>query len=430
MDNKLIYVAVAVIALAVIGVAATTLISDDTDMSSETDGIRVTIYGNANGDDVIDVKDKMIIEKIIDDGINDWKDKYIYADANQDGKITSADATVIQKYIDREETTLYYKDYFGNVAHIPYPIGDKVGVDHPYPALLMATAGIYDKLSAVDDASLMYYDDSTLPGLYDMDIIGSSTKITLEQVAAADVDAFIIYSNWPGCCYLYKEAEKSGLANDVAFITVDIKAEDGVTGTLMLGALFNTGDSVKISKDYSDRIETILDSIEKADIKEEKVIFDYIAKFGTDYYQYIAGGAANIESNLVVDFTDAYANAGNIMVDEETLVAASKGVPIIIQFQAPQGVPRTDMKEYLQERIDDMLKNTDAYADKRIIAIDSDIINSVGAFYGAYVTAALLYGTFEYDDAVEQLEYFLKNFTPSKIQSSEGYLYSSEQLFS
>ncbi|MBQ7405854.1 MAG: dockerin type I repeat-containing protein, partial [Candidatus Methanomethylophilaceae archaeon] len=150
MDNKLIYVAVAVIALAVIGVAATTLISDDTDMSSETDGIRVTIYGNANGDDVIDVKDKMIIEKIIDDGINDWKDKYIYADANQDGKITSADATVIQKYIDREETTLYYKDYFGNVAHIPYPIGDKVGVDHPYPALLMATAGIYDKLSAVD----------------------------------------------------------------------------------------------------------------------------------------------------------------------------------------------------------------------------------------------------------------------------------------
>lgn len=44
--------------------------------------------------------------------------------------------------------------------------------------------------------------------------------------------------------------------------------------------------------------------------------------------------------------------------------------------------------------------------------------------------AALLYGTFEYDDAVEQLEYFLKNFTPSKTQSSEGYLYSSEQLFS
>ena len=44
--------------------------------------------------------------------------------------------------------------------------------------------------------------------------------------------------------------------------------------------------------------------------------------------------------------------------------------------------------------------------------------------------AALLYGTFEYEDAVEQLEYFLKNFTPSKTQSSEGYLYSSEQLFS
>lgn len=65
-----------------------------------------------------------------------------------------------------------------------------------------------------------------------------------------------------------------------------------------------------------------------------------------------------------------------------------------------------------------------------IESIQTLISHMVGAFYGAHVTAALLYGTFEYDDAVEQLEYFLKNFTPSKIQSSEGYLYSSEQIFS
>ena len=429
MDNKTVLIAVGVVALLAIASAVVIMTADDTDMSSETEGIRVTIYGNANGDDVIDARDKAIIEKIVEDGITDWRDDYVYADADQDGKITSADADVVQSYIDRESTTLYYKDYFGNVAHIPYPIGDRVGVDHPYPALLMATTGLYDLVCAVDDMTGMYYDDSTFPGLYDMDIIGSSTQITLEQVAAADVDAFIIYSNWGGCCYLYEQAEKSGLADDVAFITVDIKAADGVTGTLMLGALFNTMDSVEVSLDYTERIEGIVQEIEDADFEKSTVMFDYIAKFGDDYYQYLCGGVANAVSAIVVDFPAGYEDAGNIMVDEETMVAATKGMPIIIQYQAPQGVARADMKEYVQDITHSLLRNSDAYATQEIIAIDSDVVNSVGAFYGAYITAALLYGVFEYEDAVEKLEYFLANFTPAKVQSAEGFVYSSGEIF-
>ena len=429
MDKKMIIAIVAVVALIAAAGAIVLLTANGTDMSSKTDGIRVTIYGNANGDDVIDEKDKKIIEKIVSDNIQDWKKDYIYADANQDGFITQADADVVQNYIDKKSTTLYYKDYFNNVAHIPYPIGDKVGIDHPYPGLLMATAGLYDKLCAVDDMTSMYYDESTFPGLNDMKIIGSSTKITLENVKAAGVDAFIIYSNWGGCCYLYKEAEKSGLADKVAFISVDIKADDGVAGTLMLGALFNTKDSMDIALDYTKKIETIMSEIEKADIKKETVTFDYIAKFGGDLYQYICGGGTNTISKLVVNFTPEYENAGSVMVTEETLVAASKGMPIIIQFQAPQGVARADMKEYLQNCVDTLLKNTDAYKTKEIYAVDSDIINSVGAYYGAYVTAALLYGVFDYEKAEEYVAYFLKNFTPAKTQSTVGFMYDSDDLF-
>ena len=353
----------------------------------------------------------------------------MYADANQDGKITSADADVVQKYIDRKPTTLYYKDYFGTIAHVPYPIGNKVGVDHPYPAFIMAAAGVYDRLVAVDDASPMYYDDSVLPGLSKMKIIGSSTKITLEQVAAAGVDAFMIYSNWPGHCYLYDEAEKSGLANRIAFISVDIQQLDGASGTLMVGALFNTGDSVSKSLDYASKIDKIKDKLDGMNVAKKTVIFDYIAKWGSDYYQYIAGGAANIVSKKAVKFTAAYENAGNIMVDEETLVAASKGVPIIIQFQTPSGVERTSMDAYLKERIQSMLTKTDAYADKEIYAIDSDIINGVsGAYFGAYLTAAMLYDSVDYYDAVKDLEYFLKNFLPSKVNSGKGYAYTNKEL--
>lgn len=430
MDKKIVIAAIIVIALIAVAAAALLMLpKDSTDMSSKTDDIRVTIFGNANGDDVIDEKDKKIIEKIAADDIKDWKSKYMYADANQDGKITSADADVVQKYIDRKPTTLYYKDYFGTIAHVPYPIGNKVGVDHPYPAFIMAAAGVYDRLVAVDDASPMYYDDSVLPGLSKMKIIGSSTKITLEQVAAAGVDAFMIYSNWPGHCYLYDEAEKSGLANRIAFISVDIQQLDGASGTLMVGALFNTGDSVSKSLDYASKIDKIKDKLDGMNVAKKTVIFDYIAKWGSDYYQYIAGGAANIVSKKAVKFTAAYENAGNIMVDEETLVAASKGVPIIIQFQTPSGVERTNMDAYLKERIQSMLTKTDAYADKEIYAIDSDIINGVsGAYFGAYLTAAMLYDSVDYDDAVKDLEYFLKNFLPSKVNSSKGYAYTNKEL--
>ncbi len=436
MDKKIAYIAVAIIAI--VAIAAITLLmtgnssndkSDNTDMSSETDGIRLTIFGNANGDDVIDEKDKAIVEKIVSDNIADWKSKYVYADANQDGSITSADAEVIQSYIDRKSTTLYYLDYFGNVAHIPYPIGDKVGVDHPYPALLMATAGLYDKVYAVDDMTGMYYDETTFPGLNDMRIIGSSTKITLEQVAASGVDAFIIYSNWSGCCYLYEQADKSGLADKVAFISVDIKADDGYTGTLMLGALFNDGNSMDTALDYARMTKEVTEALDSAKIDKETVVFDYIAKFGDDYYQYICGGATNIVSYKVVNFTEEYKDKGSVMVDEETLVAAAKGIPIFIQFQAPSGVERADMKEYLQERMQAMLTKTDAYSSEEIYAVDSDLINSVGAIFGAYVTGAMLYDAFDYEKAKEYVAYFLKNFTPSKPQSIDGFMYTNTELF-
>jgi hypothetical protein len=431
MDKKIVIAIMTVVALIAVSAAALVIMTkDNTDMSYNTDGIRVTIYGNANGDDVIDEKDKRIIEKIVSDDIKDWKTKYIYADADQDGKITDADAKVVQNYIDRKTTTLYYKDFFGTIAHIPYPIGNSVGIDHPYPAFIMAAAGVYDKLTAVDDASPMYYDDSVLPGLSKMKIIGSSTKITLEQVKAANIDAFIIYSNWPGHCYLYEEAAKSGLADKVAFISVDIQQLDGASGTLMIGALFNTNDSVKISQEYAGKVDAIKTKLESSNIAKETVIFDYIAQWGSDYYQYIAGGAANPVSKLAVKFTKEYENAGNIMVDEETLVAASKNVPIIIQFQKPAGVERADMDKYLKERIQDMLTKTDAYSMKKIYAIDSDIINGVaGAYFGAYLTAAMFYDTIDYNDAIKELEDFLKNYIPAKIDSSLGYAYTNKDLF-
>jgi len=429
MDNKVLIAIAGVVVLVVAAAAVIVITADNTDMSSKTDGVRLTIYGNANGDDVIDEKDKKIIEKIASDNIADWKTKYIYADANQDGKITKEDAQVVQDYMDRKSTTLYYKDYFGTIAHIPYPIGDKVGIDHPYPALIMATCGLYDKLYAVDDMTGMYYDESTFPGLSKMKIIGSSTKITLEQVASAGVDAFIIYSNWPGCCYLYEEAEKSKLADKIAFITVDIKADDGVAGTIMMAALFNTNDSVKIAQDYTEKTVEVMNALDNAKINKKTAVFDYIALMGGQYWQYLCGGGTNTISKKVVNFTPGYENAGSIPVDEETLVATSKGCPIIIQFQAPGGVEKKDMQEYLKGRVQDMLKNTDAYKTKEIYAIDSDLINSVGAYFGAYLTASMLYGTFDYDDAVQKAEYFLKNFTPAKWGSSIGFIYNNTDLF-
>ena len=99
--------AIVIVALIVIGAGAIYLLAGSDDSQAEKFNSELLIYGNANGDLVIDNKDVNIIQDIID-GKRDFSD-YPMADANQDGKIDEADLTVVKALIAGNNTTVYVK---------------------------------------------------------------------------------------------------------------------------------------------------------------------------------------------------------------------------------------------------------------------------------------------------------------------------------
>lgn len=140
MDNKLIYVAAALVAVIVIAAAAVIIHGNDSKDSNidDYDGIktdfayssdvRLAIFGNANGDDYLDEKDVATIENIIK-GVIDYNPKLnCFADTNADGVIDYKDVELLKKFLNKEEATMYYWSNQYKIDSINYPSPER---SHP-----------------------------------------------------------------------------------------------------------------------------------------------------------------------------------------------------------------------------------------------------------------------------------------------------------
>ena len=156
MDKKMM--AVAVVAIVVIaGVAAFLVLNNGgekksfgTSTNSES---RLTIFGNANGDDYIDQRDVDAVKAIIaGEQEATYFDCYLsyggkvvqrsFADANADGKIDQADVDIIQNMVDRKQNMqVKFYDVDGVVSSCTYPLTTAaVGYKSNYEALLICGA--------------------------------------------------------------------------------------------------------------------------------------------------------------------------------------------------------------------------------------------------------------------------------------------------
>ena len=139
MDKKMM--AVAVVAIVVIaGVAAFLVLNNGGEKksfgtSTNTES-RLTIFGNANGDDYIDQRDVDTVKAIIaGEQEATYFDCYLsyggkvvqrsFADANADGKIDQADVDIIQNMVDRKQNMQVKFS-----ANEPQDKGVKVPVEH------------------------------------------------------------------------------------------------------------------------------------------------------------------------------------------------------------------------------------------------------------------------------------------------------------
>ena len=297
VSNKLIAIIVVVV-LAVAGAGGYFLLSDDDDRTSTTG--RLLVYGNANGDDLVDQKDIGLIK----DSMENWDEsEYPFADANKDGKIDNSDVDVVKKIIDRQKVPLHYIDGTGEECTVNFPIVN-YGVAGTAVVPMIEALGICDKAVGMTKSSSY---DSVLHSEFlalDLPLIGSKAyEIDLEMVSEIDGLQSIITINTD----VYDDVEDALKGTQISCIRVNPDhGTESISSFLLLGLLFDGVDkSIKISEFYdrinnelAEKVATISDS----DRKTVLTMYSY-SICGKDYYttlNAIAAGGKNL-----ADFSDS-----------------------------------------------------------------------------------------------------------------------------
>jgi hypothetical protein len=117
MSKKIVLRARLLVALMVLGMIFGAVDASSQDFGDKMSSITLTVYGNANGDLVIDEQDIDYINGIIAGN----KEKTVLADANLDGVISEDDIKQIQAIMDHTATKLHYVDIDGQDSSVTLP---------------------------------------------------------------------------------------------------------------------------------------------------------------------------------------------------------------------------------------------------------------------------------------------------------------------
>ena len=434
MGNKTILLIAAVIVIAAIASCAALLHQDGDDGPdmSYKDDVLVRIYGNANGDDRIDGKDTGIIERIIETGMptSEWMEKYRFADANRDGEITTKDLEIVKMYINRESTRLYYQDYWGNDAYVNYPLGDRVGVDMTYTAQFMGCVGAYDRICGAPQGFSMSGGENYYPGVSGWNSIGSPYGITVESLAASGIDVFVMWSN----CLLYtdiwSDAVASGLADRISFVRVDVMGDGTDSGALMLGAMFNTEETLSKSREYADMISKIRKDLDGIGNKRT-VTLAYFYDGATQNSFYLTGGGTvnSFWTKKAMAFQPGWDDKGNVLSSFEGL-ASSVGDMLLCYATAPIGMADGDVGNWMSDMVGNLFKGLPPYESKNIVCFNEYAFAGLAAPVISYIIASVLsYDGFDLEKGMDLLQSYLDRFAPMKADARTGFVFLPEDLF-
>lgn len=116
-----------------------------------TEDVRFAVYGNVNGDDVLDENDKTFLSKLLDSGLD--TSRYPYADANYDGVINETDVAYIQDLIDyKTDTKAYFLDAVNVVSSVTFPF-QSYGLIGTSTLVAAMVLDIVDQVKSLGNAS-------------------------------------------------------------------------------------------------------------------------------------------------------------------------------------------------------------------------------------------------------------------------------------
>ena len=440
MNNKTI---LTIVAAVIVIVAAFAVLAnnnenndDQNDTSKSFDDVRLKIYGNTNGDDVIDSKDRELLEHIIScntdsDETNDidWETEYPFADADYDGDLDSDDLNTISKIINGESTRMYYYNFYDRVTYVNYPIGQNIGAEYLNLQLLPAIKS-YGMLKAVDSTTLKTYGSGDVyPGIGSMADMGEWRNITIESLAnlyaEGTIDTFIQWTGGQNTDYIWDKAVQSGLADRMSFVIVPCQGPEVINGVLMLACML--GDQ-SLSDDYRGWYDEAIQMFDA--IGDRKKTVTIVRCYDTNASSIAAFGSEQgpaLWFNEIVNFQDQYVGKTNfVSLGSVEAFSASATDEVIVMFQ--KNCSHEDFNGLVEEYLSSVYGATSQFKNGTIYTIDFEIMPYSAGPAACYILAAYLYPDLFYlDSAFEFLQKYLDKFAVMDgADAHVGYTYTGD----
>ena len=304
--------------------------SEFTTTASEADFI-LEIYGNANEDDCIDMRDYTHTARIIC-----WlEEETDLADANYDGRISVADMTQIGLIILGRESELTIIDSADRIVTVQKPV-ERIADLNGYNCEVLRTLDAKDRLVGVGESTKKK--KTFFPEISELPSLGSYYEVDIEMMLSLEPDVVILF----GTNQLTNLEEKlEGTGIEVLcfyFYNYEILTEE----VAKLGYMVDRRDE---AEEFTDFYEAVIDSIksttegipedEKPRVYREAFWEDYLTinKYATAHkYIEIAGGI-----NIAADLSSGAQYEGYPTVSAEWIIEQDPDIIIKGSCSPPYG---------------------------------------------------------------------------------------------
>ena len=352
------------------------------------------IYGNANEDDTIDMRDTTYIKLVI----FGKKPATTFSDANNDGKISMLDVGQTKLIILGKEKQLTLVDMADRVVTVPRPIERVVSL-FPEPTRVIIALGIADKLVGVDDYSKK---DWGFPRVYpegkELPNVGKISDPNMELIVSLKPD--VVFAGWSYsaevhdniqektgipvvCVYTYKTMEK--LFEEIEIIGKVVEKEEGAK---------------ELVSYFNEKIDKVTEGTSEIPESEKPKIYlafwtfqGTILKTPVVYEPVDLAGGINVARNL--PGTSIAGTAAE--VSKEQVIAWNPD--IILIHHGSWEWPPVSVEDVLS---DPDLQTVDAVKNHKV-----------------YYTLGMIYG-WEHPRVFTELLYMAKRFHPDKFEDLDG----------
>jgi len=218
------------------------------------------VYGNANGDDTIDMRDVTYIKLVI----FGRKPSTEFCDANHDGRVSMLDVVQTKLIIVGKEGELTFVDANGNDVTVRLPLSRIIVLNTDVAEAVRAlgakecVVGICERIKEMS---------TFFPYLSEQQSVGKWSSPDIEQIIGLNPDAVFAYGQWPST----EKLEDKLIGTDIAVIRLDFYKIETLRGEMnILGYLLGAEEEARAYLEWYDRIVSEIDERVSTLSEEEK----------------------------------------------------------------------------------------------------------------------------------------------------------------